>query len=78
VDGISFGYLGPSSWLYLRHLCDGNAARLDAAGALAHARQCRQCAYSLAEIGAGRGVRRVAGSGPATVTLTELLPAMTA
>lgn len=68
MDGISFGYLNADQWLYMRLLCDGRGRRLDAAQALAHARSCRTCVYSLAEIAAGRPAAE-------TITLTRTLVA---
>ena len=51
ADGITLGYLSSSQWLYLARLCGGQGRRLDSGAALAHARECPQCAAALAEIG---------------------------
>jgi hypothetical protein len=78
MDGITFGYLSPNAWLYLRRGCGETRWRLDAAQALAHAATCASCVYWLAEIAAGRRVERVRASaaGSETVVLTKLMTAV--
>jgi hypothetical protein len=80
MDGITFGYLGAESWLYLRRGCGETRWRLDAAQALAHAATCPSCVYWLAEIAAGRRVERVRASaaGSETAVVTKVMTAVVA